>query len=140
MKYLTVIFFLFFSFSIVSAQQDWTLLQQVNGITFYTKSEACQQAGLPQPLLYRFIKVENAGSQTARVFFNLHTFYSSHCDGCNNSPESERSFDILPGQVIYGDCNFSNSVKLDLLEQSPFLSELIFSHIELANLSVSWIN
>lgn len=94
--------------------------------------------GTNQELDYRFFKVENTTPQKAQVSLNKHVHYSSHCDGCSNTPESFVSFSIDAGKTIISDCTFS--FPLYALVRSPFLTDLIFSHVELTNLEIQWMN
>lgn len=94
--------------------------------------------GINQEFDYRFFKVENTTPQKAQVSLNKHVHYSSHCDGCLNTPESFVSFSIEAGATIVSDCTFS--FPLYALVRNPFLTDLFFSHVELTNLEIQWMN
>ena len=96
------------------AQNNWTLKQQKDGISIFTKEVFCDvNKGFSRDLV--LFKMVNSNNFDVQVSFKINRWIDNVCLNCNsNSAEYYRSYEIQPNQTIEGDCQDFRSNKLSL--------------------------
>ena len=115
MKYISVFILFLFVFSMKSyAQNNWTLKQQKDGISIFTKEVFCDvNKGFSRDLV--LFKMINTNNVDVQVSFKINRWIDNLCLNCNsNSSEYYISYDIQANQTIEGDCENFRSNNLSL--------------------------
>lgn len=115
MKYISVfiLFLLFFSLK-SNAQNSWSLNQEKEGVSIFTKDVFCDVIqGFDRDLI--LFKIVNTNNNDIQVSFKLKRWVDNVCLNCNsNSSEDYRLYNIQASETIEGDCDNFRSTNLSL--------------------------
>ena len=96
------------------AQNNWTLKQQKDGISIFTKEVFCDvNKGFSRDLV--LFKMVNTNNFDVQVSFKINRWIDNVCLNCNSSSaEYYRHYNLQANQTIEGDCQDFRATKLSL--------------------------
>jgi hypothetical protein len=125
------------SFSSGTAQNDWKLYKEIDGIKIYTKTSSCKLQYSNSKNQYLIFKYENTTNKDLRISGRVEPYYNNNCRSCGlDSPnEYEFSIDIPAGKSREGNC--SDEIKAFRLFKSSNNSDIApLDKFILSNLTV----
>lgn len=132
-----------FSQQIVSAENygdNWTLLQEKDGVEIFVRKAECERMYMKEALIYTFIKVKNNTANDLSIDFQVAHQYEDRCAGCAEQTEHLKSITVPANSTIENDCKFENSA-LSALIDNPNLhnlnAPLVLKQVELVKFNIT---
>ena len=117
--------------------QEWSLINQKEGINIYVRTETCKMGPIKKPLVYAFFKFENTTKETLDINFQAAVKYDSGCIGCQvGDVETTHLISIQGNSAKEGDCNFKEA-NLSSFINDPALTGRIFESISINTFKVN---
>lgn len=117
MKLKLLSFFVVFAIFSSTAQTDWTIYKQQDGVNIYMKKSHCDfNMGYDQEWV--LFKYENTNNYKVTLIWDLEMYIDNQCQTCNDlNGEYHRVLELAPGESIEGECKIAEDERLHLFSK-----------------------
>ncbi|MGB0914488.1 MAG: hypothetical protein ACPGVI_00380 [Crocinitomicaceae bacterium] len=116
--------------------QDWSLVNQEDGVNIYVRKEACKVGPLEKPLVYVFYKIENTNADAKNVYFQAGLKYDQECIGCNGEEESSKAINVLGNTSVECDNTFAKGLLSSLITNPNYPDSRVFESVMLLDIKI----
>ncbi len=122
--------------SAAGLNQDWSLINQEEGVNIYVRKESCKVGPLEKPLVYVFYKIENTNPEAKNVYFQAGLKYDQECIGCNGEEESRKAVNVTENSSIECDNTFAKGELSSLIINPNYPDSRVFESIILLDIKI----
>ena len=120
----------------VSANSEWTLIHEVDGISFYGKEQLCSNPTEKLPTNYAFIKIVNANDRNVNLNYAIGLQFEEGCSGCDFDSEFSTLISVPASSSIEGNCSLENPALQRIIRNNNLPGGWEFQSMKIVNLLI----
>lgn len=128
---------LLFIIGTLHAQTEWTVYNEVNGVTI---SQSLQNCSRPADGIYKeyyLLKYTNGNNYDVVLQFNRAVWYNGQCTGCDGGDEHQVSITLPANDTLTGECTGRDKAYMIFNRMLDNSSKSVLEKFELRDITVT---